>query len=235
MKKVIAILMAALILFAIPVHQASAAGKTTVTQENFYIVNSWGIYGYVFAKVENTGNKPIAYNAGLLEVYDENGDAIGATTYLRCNGKYLQPGEYVYLSANASLDTIKSVSEVDDYSLTVSGQSNNSMYVKKFSCDAEYKPNEKSGYWTYNNIYATFTNDTEDVVYGVTVVMALLDKDDNILDVETVNIYDSVGIWPGSKITAVANVNDAIIEAYKGQGFTADHVDAYAYVELINE
>ena len=212
-----------------------AAGKATITQENFYVVNSWGVYGYAFARIENTGNKPIAYNAGLLEVYDKNGDAVGATTYLKCYGSYLQPGEYVYLSAAASLDTIKSSSEVDDYSLTVSGQSNNSMYIRKFSCDTEYKPNEKSGYWNYNHIYATFTNDTDDVVYGVAVVMALLDKDDNILDIETVNISDSVGIWPGCKLTVVANVSDLMIEAYKGCGFTADHVDAYAYVELIKQ
>ena len=180
--------------------QALAAGKMTVTQENFYVISSWGIYGYTFAKVENTGNKPIAYNAGLLEVYDKNGDAIGATTYLECHGQYLQPGEYVYLSGVASLDGIQSVSEQDDYSLTVSGQSNNSYYVKKFDCAAEYKPNEKNGYWTYNNLYATFTNDSEDILYGVKVVIALLDKDENILDIETVRLNDSVGIWPGSKI-----------------------------------
>ncbi len=234
MKKSVFALLIVMMLVTMSFH-ALAAGKMTVTQENFYVVSSWGIYGYAFARVENTGNKPIAYNAGLLEVYDKNGDAIGATTYLKCYGQYLQPGEYVYLTGAATLDGIQSVSEQDDYSLMVSGQSNNSNYVKKFDCVAEYKPNEKSGYWTYNNLYATFTNDSDDVLYGVNVVIALLDKDENILDIETVSMNNSVGIWPGSKITVVAQVSDAIVDAYKKAGFTADHVDAYAYVELVKE
>ena len=63
----------------------------------------------------------------------------------------------------------------------------------------------------------------------------MLDKDENILDIETVRLNDSVGIWPGSKITVVAQVADGIVDAYKKAGFTADHVDAYAYVELVKE
>ena len=55
---------------------AFAAGKLSVTQENFHHITGFWNYGYAYAKVENVGDKPIKVNAGVLEMYDENGEVI---------------------------------------------------------------------------------------------------------------------------------------------------------------
>ena len=60
---------------------AFCAGKLSVAQENFHVVSYWGTYGYAFAKVENIGDKPIKVNAGVLEIFDENGDALTSSDY----------------------------------------------------------------------------------------------------------------------------------------------------------
>ena len=60
---------------------ALSAGKLLVDQENFLVVTSFWTYGYVFAKVSNAGDKPIKVNAGVLEIYDEAGDAITSSDF----------------------------------------------------------------------------------------------------------------------------------------------------------
>ena len=69
MKRAIAVLCTLTICFAFAT--ASAAGKLNVVQEDFHYVESYWNYGYVYAKVENVGDKPIGINAGVFEIYDE--------------------------------------------------------------------------------------------------------------------------------------------------------------------
>ena len=47
-----------------------AAGKLSVEQENFHVIQSYSVYGYTYAKVANVGDKPIKINTGLLEIFD---------------------------------------------------------------------------------------------------------------------------------------------------------------------
>ena len=54
MKKSFAVLLILVLLCASS--NALAAGKLSVTQENFWIVSDWSTYAYAYAKVENVGN-----------------------------------------------------------------------------------------------------------------------------------------------------------------------------------
>ena len=101
MKKAIAMLLVFVLLIGtVP---AMAAGKLSTTKENFWVINSYWTYAYAYAKVENVGNKPISVNAGVLEVYDENGDVITSSDYISTYAKTLQPGEYTYVSVSKEI------------------------------------------------------------------------------------------------------------------------------------
>lgn len=213
---------------------AFAAGKLSTTQENFYVTQSGSsFYGNVYAKVENVGDHNAEYSAGLLEIYDESGDTLASDSYLSVFGRYVAPGDYVYLKGSEGIDGIAGVTEVDDYLLTVSGKSSQSdRIVKKLPCDPSYIPDyPHSKYSVYDTMFATVTNNTDQIVYGITVVFALLDADDNILFVDSHGLYDDVGLNPGSSLTVKKEIYDTYVEAYERAGLSADHVDAYAYYE----
>ena len=93
MKKIVALLLT--IALCLGCTAALAAGKLDVVQENFIVVPSYSTYAYAYAKVENIGDKPISVNAGVLEVYNEDGDAITSADYLYAGAAVLQPGERI--------------------------------------------------------------------------------------------------------------------------------------------
>lgn len=76
MKKLVSLLL--VVALCLGCTSAFAAGKLNVVQENTYFVTKYGSAYYAFAKVENTGDKDIAINAGLLEVYNADGEAISS-------------------------------------------------------------------------------------------------------------------------------------------------------------
>ncbi len=92
MKKILAFCLALLMVFS--VSSAFAAGKLQIQQENFCVISIYRLYGYVYAKVANVGDKPIAVNTALLEIYNADGDALTSTDYCYTSAKYLQPNEY---------------------------------------------------------------------------------------------------------------------------------------------
>ena len=80
MKKMVCLLLACMMTLCSA--SALAAGKLSVTQENFHYVENYWNYGYAYAKVENVGDKPIKVNAGVLEIYDADGEVITSTDYV---------------------------------------------------------------------------------------------------------------------------------------------------------
>ena len=199
MKKATALLLAlVLLLTAVP---ALAAGRLNVVQENYYTIKEGSyINGYVFAKLENNGNKAIKVNTGLLEIFDAEGDAITSTDSYSAYARYLEPGEYTYFRMSTSIKDIESVNDVDDYMLTVSGRSDFDQRTIRLKCDGEYKENVKNGYYTYNYMYATLTNDTEEPVYQPYVVFALLDADENIVYLVSDSLDSNIALMPGSSV-----------------------------------
>lgn len=228
MKRIVSI---ALVVLALLPAGALAAGKLTTTQENFYAVDNYSVYGYAFARVENVGDKPVEYSAGLLEIYDANGDTLASDSYLSVYPKYLLPGEYGYVRAYENVDTAQSYTDVDDYLLTVTGKSSSGVTAKRFACETEWLPDfQRTQYSTADYMVATFTNDTDQTIFDIEVVLTLLDDEGNILDVEDVSLYSSIGVNPGSSVTVREEVNGGLREAYERAGRTATHVDAIAYV-----
>lgn len=208
-----------------------AAGKLSVEQENFHVIQSYSVYGYAYAKVANVGDKPIKINTGLLEIFDANGDTLTSTDYYHEYAEYLQPDEYTYVRMSDEVEEVDAI-EVDDYMLTITGKADVDHFSYRFPCTTSYEPNVQEDYWTYNYMYATFTNDTEEPVYDISVVLALLDAEGNILYMDDTDLYNDKAVMPGSSITVRKDVSSSFIEYFEKNGLVPTSVDAIAYVNV---
>lgn len=207
---------------------AFCAGKLSVTQENFYVIPSWWTTAYAFAKVENTGDKPIKINAGVLEIYDQNGDVITSNDYISDYASYLKPGEYTYVEINTGIDEINK--PVGDYMMTLTGKSDNSSSCRRLPCETELKLNVGNSWLTYNYMYALVTNNTDAPLYGIKIVLALLDENDNIMYIADDDLYSNRALPPGSSIIFRENISSDFIDYFKTAGIEPSKIDAIAYV-----
>ena len=224
MKKVVSILLVVLLL---SVSTATyAAGKLTVDQENFYVVSSYGTYGYAYAKVSNAGDKATKINAGVLEIYDEAGDVLTSSDYLTAYAEYLEPGEYTYVKMYSEITSGKAA----DYNLTLTQKTDNSERTLRLPVETDLQMDVKSGWWTYNYMYATVTNNTDKPIYGIRVVLVLLDAEGNILDIEDESMYDNKALTPGSSMIVRKDIPSAHMDYFKANGIVPASVDAIAYV-----
>lgn len=225
MKKIVCLmLVAVLCVAAIP---AMAAGRLTVVQENYHYVGGFLNYVYAYAKVENTGDRPIKVNAGVLEVYDAEGEVLTSTDYENAYATYLQPGEYTYVSMYEDVEEGKIPA---DYMMTLTGKSENNQVAFRLPVEAKFEMNVMDGWWKHNYLYATVNNPTEEVQYDVEVVFALLDAEGNIICIDSKSLYDEVGIMPGQSLMIRLDISSSFIDYYDAKGIVPVSVDALAYV-----
>lgn len=225
MKKIVCLmLVAVLCVAAIP---AMAAGRLTVVQENYHYVGGFLNYVYAYAKVENTGDRPIKVNAGVLEVYDAEGEVLTSTDYENAYATYLQPGEYTYVSMYEDVEEGKIPA---DYMMTLTGKSENNQVAFRLPVEAKFEMNVMDGWWKHNYLYATVNNPTEEVQYDVEVVFALLDAEGNIICIDSKSLYDEVGIMPGQSLMIRLDISSSFIDYYDAEGIVPVSVDALAYV-----
>lgn len=210
---------------------AGAAGKLRVTQENFHVVESYGVIGYAYARIDNVGDKPIKVNAGILEVFDKDGGALTSTDYMNEYAEYLEPQQYTYVYLRAEVKDA-AASDVDDYLLTITGKSSTDYATQRLPCETAFEKDVEDGYWTYDYMYATVTNDTDRPIYDIEVVLVLLDDEGNILCMEEENLYDSKALTPGSSMIIRKSVNSSFKEYFEKNGITPARVDAIAFVNI---
>ena len=224
MKKVVSILLVVLLLSVRPA--TCAAGKLTVAPEAFHVVSSYWTYGYAYAKVSNAGDKATKINAGVLEIYDEAGDVLTSSDYLTAYAEYLEPGEYTYVKMYSEITSGKAA----DYNLTLTQKTDNSERTLRLPVETDLQMDVKSGWWTYNYMYATVTNNTDKPIYGIQVVLVLLDAEGNILDIEDESMYDNKALTPGSSMIVRKDIPSAHMDYFKANGIVPASVDAIAYV-----
>ena len=225
MKKIIAMLLTVVLLMTCC--SALAAGKISVVQENFHVISGYWTYGYAYAKVENVGDKPIKVNAGVLELYDAEGEVITSTDYLDAYATYLQPGEYTYVEMYD--DTEEGDPIPEDYMLTLTGKSDSTATVR-LPVETKLELGVEDGWWTYDYMYATVTNNTEETLYDLEVVLALLDAEGNILYIASHYLYSDVGVNPGATLTFRKDIESSFMEYFTAKGIVPTAVDAIAYV-----
>ncbi len=229
MKKILAVVLAC-VLMVIGLTTASAAGKVNVSKENFYVLGGYSTYGYVFAKVENVGDKQIKVNAGVAEFYDVEGDVLSSTDWMYAYAENLKPGEYTYVRLYDELEC-ENTTDCTDYMLTITGKSDASHETLRYPCESTMTLGVSDGYWKHNYVYATVTNNTEETVYDVNLVFALLDAEDNILYLNSETLYNT-GILPGGSLVVRQEVDSTFMEYFESKGITPAKVDAIAYLNV---
>ncbi|MCF0230618.1 MAG: hypothetical protein HUJ76_13115, partial [Parasporobacterium sp.] len=197
MKKLIALMLAAVFCLSIA-FTASAAQEVTVTDKNFVIVEKdYGNYGYLYARIENTGDEPLYLENGKMTLTDVNGGIAATSDYVNAYPNYLEPGQVAYAYCYCSLD----VSAADCADLMFSIKPTDKVYAptRHFEADAAevyYDPEET---WYPYNAICELTNPTEDVIFDSGVVYAFYDENDNFLFTEVTWMYN-VGRIPGSPL-----------------------------------
>ena len=228
MKRFAALFIAlALLLCALP---AFAEGKIEVTQENFHVVGTSSFYGYLFLKLENTGDAPAKLDGGEMELYNANGDVLGSTTTMWRYAEYLKPGEYTYAYFTTRAEGVESADEVTKYSMTFNTKDSADKETFRLPVESMYEDDVTEGYWTHDYMTTTVTNDTDQTVYDVTIVRALLDADGNILNIDSDSMYSYKGIASGSAIVLRRQMGNNFTTLFEEKGYVPATVDAIAYV-----
>lgn len=230
MKKISALVLA-LVLVLCCAAPAMAAGKLEIEAESFILIDTnYSDYVYGYAKVVNSGDKAIKVNDGLFEIYDSEGEAIDSTDWLSTYAEYLQPGEYTYVSGY--FYGVEDLAAIDDHVLDVSGKSDNSKTTVRLPVETELALGvQESAYWTRNWMYVTYTNNTNDVIYGVQVVAALLDAEGKILYMDSNSTYNCA-LTPGSSMIVRMEISDNFMQLFEKEGLTPATVDAIAYANV---
>ncbi len=230
-KQIFTLLMAAAMAF-VPV-SASAAGDSTkggltVSQQNFYNFPD-SSSGYLFAKIENTGKEPAAFDHGELEVFSDSEELLVSDDYVMSwpPDVLVDPGEYIYVSSflyesaleGATAGEIKFSAEV----------SSDGTAAERISAEASF---EKKGPDSYNNyVLVTVTNETDEVQYGYYVTVALSDKEGNLMFADS-DHYGNFGVHPGSTVTLRFPIDNDLMEYYNKHEMSPAAAEAIVYLDV---
>lgn len=211
---------------------ALAAGKATVTKESFFVRPFLSYHAAeVYAEVTNTGDKPIVFNGGLIELFDAEGNSIESSNVYSCYPPILAPGEVGYIYDTISVDEATEKSFIDDYSLTVTSKGENEKTVTLISSEGSYGEVQRSKYSTdYAVVTAMVTNDTKELVQSLRVVFAVYNTADKLLYVTSVEPYN-VGLPAGQTIQVQTYVDSRMVEAWAEESLTATSIVTIAYAE----
>jgi len=227
MKKLLAFIIVLLIVLSTP---AFAAGKLTVTQEAFY-VRTYSSYfaGAIYAELTNTGDKPVKFNGGLIELFNEDGDSIESSNIYSCYPPILGPGEAGYIYFTTPVKEAEEKSYIDDYTLTVTSKGENKEGIKYLPSVGEYIEIQKSSSKDFN-LSATIQNDTDSLLKKISVAFALYDADDKLIYTDYTSPY-SIGVPSGQTIVVFTNVERRIIDVWETDGISPARIETIAYSE----
>ena len=229
MRKIFALVLAMLMVMSAA---AVAEGALSVTKETYKIVETdYGTYGYLFVKVENTGDAPIALGNGTLAVFDADNAILETSDYIsgRPYNAIIEPGDYVYMEDTTYFDDGITAANVGQYMLSVKPYEYEGDSFVKIPCEAVLN----MGVETYDSDYidVTFTNTTDSVLYGYEIVTAMYDAAGNLVNVDY-DWYSNVGIHPGATVTLKVYQDSTVLEALEAENNLPATVDAYVYYEL---
>ena len=209
-----------------------ARGKLTIWGETFVPCVSEYEGGndevYAFARVENTSSKPLSIYNTLFEIYDADDELIKSEDYISYAPSVLQPGESAYLYKNMYLEEGTSANDVADYEMDLNGNPDVYYTITRFPCEVEYVTNdERSG--DQGMIYVTVTNDTDETVFDMRVVCALLNDIGEVLYVS--NNSTSIGLLPGATVVFPMYSDYNISNYFKANNITPASADAIVFTE----
>ncbi len=225
-KKLLALVMA--LCLTLGCTTALAAGKLTVNQEAYLAMESYSFIGYIFAEVENTGDKNIEFANGLLEILTADGEPMTSADLYTMYPNVLAPGEKGYIYKSVYVDDAKSLDDIADHMLTLTGKSSQEEATPRLESSAVYALDTDAWGDPEHVITVTLTNNTQETVYDCQVVYGLYDVEGKLLCVDYNNAYN-IGIPAGQTIEYRFTVNDDIAAAWTAQGLTPDSAQSVVY------
>lgn len=230
MKRFLTLLMTLCCVMALAT-TALADAKISVTDKKLITFEGdWT--GYFFAKVENTGDTGTYVGwDGALVCFDSDDNILFTDGYIStCPGAiYLEPGETAFIK-NSVLEMELEKSTVADYKFSIKADDYGYSYTR-MTAEATLSYEGADSYDNY--IYVTFTNTTEDVLYGLYAVVALYDQNGALMFVDY-EYTSSFGIHPGSTVTAKIDIDKALVNYYTRELLTPTTAEAVVYVEKEN-
>lgn len=220
-----------LLVIAFSFNGALAMGKLESTQENLVVVPYYDtyFYGYVFAEVTNSGDKPVEFSNGLMELFDADGNSLSSTDLYYCYPPVLQPGETGYVYGYSYVDTA-SGGQISDFMLSVTGQGTISQTVTRVEAAARFEAVEDDYYGASDYLVAEVKNTLDTPLTDFEIVFALRDDAGNLIDV--ISSYFSgynVGIMPGSSVEFRYQIGSDIATYMQDNGIEPGTVDVVAY------
>ncbi|MHC1787767.1 MAG: hypothetical protein AB9880_11990 [Christensenellales bacterium] len=232
MKKALIRVLALMMALLLP-GAALAAGKLTLLQETFVVLPTEGYHeGVVYAEVGNAGDKPVAFNSGLFELYDKDGATLDSLDldYYDCNPEVLQPGETGFFRASIPVEAATDAATIADHTLNILGTGTLDTVVTRFSVLAAYKREMEDGV-PHDYIIAIIGNDTDESIFDFYVTYALKDAQGKLL-YTTVNTYSYVGLMPHAATQLRVEVRENAVAWMDEQGLVPLTAEAIAFTSL---
>ena len=209
---------------------AFAMGNMVVTQDEMVVIPYYEgtYYTMVFAEVTNTGDKPVEFNSGLLELFDPDSNSLSSSDIYYCYPPVLAPGEVGYTYSVNYVDA-PSGEDIADFMLTMTGKGSISQTVVRLDATARYEQ-ITDDYGTYDYLVAEIQNNGEDVLSNGQVVFVMKDEGGKILYVTSSywDWYDS-GLMPGSTMRIRYQVDSYYVDYMTQNNIVPATVEAVAF------
>ncbi len=232
MKKRLIALFAAVLMVAMLVPAALAAGQMTLEKEAFLVLPSYGttVYGYYFAEIQNTGDTALKLQDAVLILKGKEGDELKKREWFNSYPQVINPGESAYISVYDYLDTEEAKDEITSYSFDIKGSTKSYLKTTRYAtADAAYQL-EQGSYSNRAYVTAVIKNETGAPCYNPSAVVVLRDAESELLYVDSTTLYGA-GIPAGGEILVRVEVNSTIVDHFVDQGIEPASVEVLAYTE----
>ena len=227
MKKWTALLLT--LALALSATSAMAAGKLTVNQETYVAAEGYSLKSYIFAEVENTGDKNIAFNDGLLEILNADGDPTDNETIYRMYPEILAPGEKGYITDYLYPSDASTLDDIADYSLVVTGKSTKDEAPVRLEAAAEYGMAVSTWDSETAAVRVTVTNTTEATLYECNMVFGLYDAEGKLLYAASNYAYNT-GLPAGQSMEMLFPIDEELTTKWEADGVKPATASAFAFV-----
>jgi hypothetical protein len=213
---------------AVPVEETAGPGKLTVAQASFQVTPYSSYYqGTVYARLVNSGNTPVEFESGTLELLDASGNVIGSEEVNGCYPEVLAPGETGYLYKGVLVEAASEPSYIAGYNLTVNGREEISKDVTRLPSSGKYEE-IADAYWTSYYLSVAIENESDELLYDAGVVFALKDAAGNLLYITQGSMY-GVGIMPHASVSFRTSLYSDTLDYFKANNLVPATVDTIAY------
>ena len=206
----------------------------TVLEENYLVKEGYsGPEHWIYLKLQNNTDAASYLYRGSLTLMDAEGNEAGKAEWLYSNGsRYLEPGEITCVSFKPTVN--EGMTPVS-YSYAIETQVPDDYTTKDFAIETgtpelSYVLKEAGSYENKINTRFSITNNGEDPLAEVQILLILKDADGKILDMRTDYLYH-IEIGGNSTIFYTGSFSDSVANYCISNNTVPGEVEAYVWNE----